>query len=460
MLPLYRLLWMVGLPLAILYFLVRGRRDRRYARHLDERFGHGPALPGAVWIHAVSLGEVRSAVSLIRGLLEDGEKVLVTCLTPAGRQEGRRVFKRELEQGRVVIRYLPLELGFAFKRFLQACKPKYALVLEFDIWPVMILSARRWGVPLYLCNTQITARNLHARGLGAARLELLKTVSGAFAKSGRHGERLRALGTPNVHVTGELRFDQPAAAALCQAAKTFGREHALGLPGRAVVALASVVRGEDGQYVDLIQAIQAACSAAGRPRPLFIYVPRAPERFDDVAAALAGAGQSVCRRSEVLDADLSAVAAPDLDGTDVFLGDSLGEMQFYLSLADLVIVGGGFVPAGAHNVIEPLALGKPVLVGPHIGTIEFPAAEAIDAGVLFRLDSTSSLAATVLDLLSAPDRIDTIGARAAAFHKVHAGSTSRTLAAIDRAQRGNVASYKTAQGQFANTSPPSGSGMR
>ena len=430
LLVLYRVLWFAGLPLAVLYFYWRGRRDARYAAHLGERFGRGPVLPDAVWVHAVSLGELRSAVPLIRGLLERGERVLVTCLTPAGRHEAMRVFGEELEGGRVAVRFLPLEYGFAWRRFLQACRPKYGLVLEFDLWPVMIVSARRWDVPLFLCNAQVTSRNRSKGRLTAVRMELLKGFSGAFAKSKLHGERLRALGTPNVHVTGELRFDQPVPEAMRDAAETFARAHGLRIPGRPVVTLASVVGGEDGLLVELMRAVTDSCAGAGRPRPLFVYVPRAPERFDEVAAILTGAGRRIVRRTELLDTGLAARPAADFGDADVLLGDSLGEMQFYLALGDLVVVGGGFLPSGAHNVIEPLAQKKPVLVGPHIWTIEFPAAEAIDAGVLFRVETISELAAKVEEFLWAPERIADTAQKATTFHALHAGSTSRTLAAI------------------------------
>lgn len=430
LLRLYRLLWIAGLPLALAYFLWRALRDRRYAAHLGERFGGGPAPAHAVWVHAASLGELRSAVALIRGLLEGGERVVVTCLTPAGRQEAARVFAAERASGRVAVRYLPLEYGFAYRRFLRACKPACALVLEFDLWPVMIMAARRRGVPLYLCNTQLTTRNLRRRGLAAARMKLLQGVRGAFAKSQRHAERLRAAGAPNVRVTGELRFDQPIPPAMARAAETFARAHGLRMPGRPVVTLASVVRGEDGAFLELMEAVGASCASAGRPRPLFVHVPRAPERFDEVAASLARAGQGVVRRSEVLDAALAAGAAADLGDADVLVGDSLGEMPFYLALADLVVVGGGFLPTGAHNIIEPLAQGRPVLVGPHLWTIEFPAVEAIEAGVAFRVETVAELASRVEELLGTPERIAALSERAAAFHERHAGGTARTLAAI------------------------------
>ena len=435
LLLLYRLVWIVGLPLVAIYFFWRGRRDPQYAAHLGERFACGPPFPDAVWIHAVSLGEFRSAVPLIRGLLERGEKVLVTCLTPAGRREALRVLRGEREDGRVAVRYLPLEYDFAYRRFLRTFRPRFGLVLEFDIWPLMIVSARRWNVPLYLCNTQVTTRNFRGRGrLADARMQLLRGVTGAFAKSSQHAERLRALGTPDVHVTGELRFDQPVPPAMSEAAEALVRRHGLRTPGRPVVTLASVVKGEDGGYAEMMRVARASCEAAGRARPLFVHVPRAPERFDAAADALVKAGWSVARRSESLDAELAERPGLDLGEADVLLGDSLGEMQFYLALADIVIVGGGFLPSGAHNVIEPLAQRKPVLVGPNIWTIEFPAKEAIDAGVLFRVETVSELAGKVEALLGAPERVVELGTKAAAFHKVHAGSTNRTLAAIARSR--------------------------
>ena len=431
----YRIVWIVGLPLVAVYFLWRARRDPQYAAHLGERFAFGPAFPDAVWIHAVSLGEFRSAVPLIRGLIDQGEKVLVTCLTPAGRREATRVFREEREDGRVAVRYLPLEYGFAYRRFLRTFRPRYGLILEFDIWPVMIVSARRWNVPLYLCNTQVTTRNFRGRGrLADSRMQLLRGVSGAFAKSAQHAERLRLLGTPDVHVTGELRFDQPVPAAMSGAAEALVRQHGLRIPGRPVVTLASAVKGEDGVYAEMMKVTRTSCEAAGRARPLFVYVPRAPERFDEAAEGLARDGWSVIRRSEILDADLAASTVPDLREADVLLGDSLGEMQFYLALADVVIVGGGFLRSGAHNVIEPLAQEKPVLVGPHIWTIEFPAMEAIDARVLYRVETVSELAAKVEDLLGAPERIAEAGRNAAAFHRLHAGSTARTLIAIAKSR--------------------------
>lgn len=438
-LPLYRLLWCAGLPAALAYLWWRGRRDPDYARHLAERFGDGPVPAGAVWVHAVSLGETRSAFPLVRALLARGETVVTTHLTPAGRRAAEAAFAEECAGGRVSVRYLPVEQGWAWRRLLRRAHPKLILSLEIEIWPVMIAEAARAGIPLWLINSQVPERSLPratrlARWLGHP----VAGVAGVLAKSDRHAARFRALGAPNVHVGGELRFDQQwpeahpaAAAALADAA---------GLRGRGVVTLASVVAGEDRTYLRAIEAVQEAAARDGMAPPLFVYVPRAPERFAQTGDWLEQAGQRVVRRSRFLDAALTPTQAPrGLCDADILLGDSMGEMYFYLALADAVVIGGGFVPKGAHNVIEPLSLKKPVLVGPHVWTIEYPGREAQAAGVLEICDTGARLAQRLSELLRDRAAIDGRRDRAGEFLRTHAGATARSLQVLAPALDGGGA---------------------
>ncbi|MGB0440020.1 MAG: 3-deoxy-D-manno-octulosonic acid transferase, partial [Paracoccaceae bacterium] len=193
---------------------------------------------------------------------------------------------------------------------------------------------------------------------------------------------------------------------------------------RPVIALASVVVGEDALMIDMIRSVQDHARAQGQPVPLFVYVPRAPERFDTVAAMLVDAGLTTLRRSEILDAELAALGAVAQDA-DVLLGDSLGEMYFYLGLCDRAVVGGGFTPKGSHNIIEPLALHKPVVVGPVIWPIAYPAQDAIAAGVC-----TQVTKATLTQTLIAPTAVDP--AAIDAFLHAHGTALARTRAAIPR----------------------------
>ena len=419
----YRALWYGAVPLVLAYFWLRGRRDAAYRQHWGERFGFGPVLQGAVWVHAVSLGEMRSAVPLVRALLDRGERVVTTHLTPAGRRAALAAFGPEIAAGSVVARYLPLELGPAFRRYLR-CRPKLALVMEIEVWPVMIAEAARAGVPLVLANSQYPERSFR-RDLPLARRigHPIGQVTAVLAKSEPHATRFRALGARDVQVCGELRFDQPIAPHLLAAAAAL--RPALGQ--RPVVVLASVVEGEDALYLGVIRQVQAA--TRGQVVPLFIYVPRAPEHFGPVAALLAAAGQRVVARSAVLGQDLGLRGA-DLATADILLGDSLGEMYFYLALADLVVVGGGFLPSGAHNVIEPLALAKPVLTGPEVWSIEYPGREAVAAGAMEICATPAVMAARITELLAEPEALAAMAGRGTAFFAAHSGAARRTMAAL------------------------------
>ncbi len=409
----YGILWWVLMPVILIYLWKRGRKDPLYSQHIAERFGRYPdPRPGAVWVHAVSLGEMRSATPLIRALLDRGEHVVTTHFTPAGRREAEREFASEIAEGSVRTVWVPFEYGFAYRRFLARFAPKYGLVMEIEIWPRMIMACRAAGVPLFMCNAQYPVKSYN-KDKGGLRAALLAGFAGGFVKSQAQKDRFAAAGMSNIHITGELRFDQPIPQAHLDAA---ARVRADLTNGRRTFTLTSVVEGEDQVYIDMIRQSRDAC---------FIYVPRAPERFDEVAGMLRDAGIRFARRSEILGADLSP--AGPLPDVDVLLGDSMGEMYFYLGLCDRAIVGGGFVTKGAHNVIEPLALKKPVIVGPHIWTIEYPATEAIAAGVCQHVQTPAELHRAVNDPV--PVTEDQI----TAFYDDHAGGVARTLEAIEQA---------------------------
>jgi 3-deoxy-D-manno-octulosonic-acid transferase len=416
-------LWALGLPIVLLYLRRRARKDPDYARQLGERFGRYPApLPGAVWLHAVSLGEMRSAVPLIRALLAQGERIVTTHFTPAGRREAEAVFGPEIADGRLRAVWVPFEFGFAYRRFFAAFAPRYGLVMEIEIWPRMIAASRRHGVALFMCNAQYPSKSF-ARDTGRLpiRAELMTGFAGALVKSELQAERFASVGVTNIAVTGELRFDQPVPERLVAAGA--GLRRWIGAEARPVIAFASVVEGEDDLMLDAIAAARAAHAAAGLEPPLILYIPRAPERFAAVAGLIADRGLACGRRSDLLDADLRPTGpAPALD---LLLCDSLGEMYAWIAMSDRVVVGGGFTPKGSHNISEALALGRPVMVGPDIHTIEYPAVEAIAAGVCRRLTGAADLAAAL-----SPGAPDPDPARIAAFFEAHSGAVARTLAAI------------------------------
>ncbi|WP_415233711.1 3-deoxy-D-manno-octulosonic acid transferase [Pseudorhodobacter sp.] len=407
----YGAAWVVGLPLVLLYLWRRGRKDADYRAHIAERFGlYGPPMRGAVWVHAVSLGELRSAVPLIDALLGQGERVVITHFTPAGRRESTRVYADAIAAGRLRVVWVPFEIGLCFAGFFRCFAPKYGLVMEIEIWPRMIMACRAKAVPLFMCNAQYPSKSYARDGQTGLRAQIMQGFAGALVKSDLQAQRFASVGVRPIEITGELRFDQPIPPAQVAAGKALK-------PARDVVVIASAIEGEDEGYISAIKAVQAVRDT------LFVYVPRRPERFDEVAAQLMAAGLRIARRSNTLGPDLSG-ALPQ--GIDVFYGDSLGEMYFYLAMATRVVVGGGFNPKGAHNIIEPLALKKPVLVGPQVFTIEYPFKEAEAAGVARSVPDAAALAAALIA------RDDPTSAQIDAFFAAHAGAARRTLAGIAR----------------------------
>lgn len=430
-LRLWSLLWHLGLPVVLIYLWRRGRKDPLYSRHLAERLGrYAQRMQGAVWVHAVSLGEMRSAVPLIRALLDRGEPVVTTHFTPAGRREAERVFAAEIAAGRLAAVWVPIETAWAYAGFFRAFRPRAGLVMEIEIWPRMILAARAAAVPLFMCNAQYPTKSMARDAKFTLRHKMMQSYAGAFVKSDLQARRFASVGVRTITVTGELRFDQPVPPHLVSAATAL-RPMLAGT--RPVITFASVVEGEDDLYLDAISTALAHPS-----RPFVVYVPRKPERFDDVAAMIAARGLRVLRRSTTLDATLATPRLPSprrgrgdggegapSEAPDLLLGDSLGEMYFYIALSDRVVTGGGFTPHGAHNIIEPLALQRPVIVGPEIHTIEYPAVEAIAAGVCLRVETPEALATALTDWPGpAPESI-------IRFFAAHSGAVARTLAALD-----------------------------
>jgi len=264
-----------------------------------------------------------------------------------------------------------------------------------------------------LCNGQYPTRSFERdREKWLSRADIVPNFAGVMVKSQRQAERFASLGVHNIAVTGELRFEQPIPENQITAGRAAVTKMAKGC---SVVGLASVVAGEDDLFISAMKSVLT------REETLFIYVPRAPERFDETVQSLSDEGFAVARRSEVFTSELSLVNVPN--ECNVLVGDSLGEMYFYLAMCDRVLVGGGFTSKGSHNISEPLAVGKPVIVGPEVWTIEFPVVEAIAAGVCAQADAHTLAAYLAQTPTVTTDEIES-------FMASHGGAVSRTRAAI------------------------------
>ncbi len=401
--------------LAWRYFRRRARRDARYGLHLEERKGEGTRFLADVWMHAVSLGEVTAAEPLIRILLQDGHRVLTTHATPAGRVRAEQSFAVEIRSGQMAVRYAPIDRPAYWRRFFGTYEPKVGLVVEMEFWPWMIEAARKAGVPLALINSQVPSstwskarRQKMLFGHPAAR------ATTVFAKSETQAERFRALGAIDVRNAGETRFDMEPPETQIRAGEALRKS----LGARSVLTIASVMEQEEEIY------LRALAHLFADPEPPFvIWVPRAPERFQALGERLRAAGCKTMSRSQEFDSELNLLAAPG--HAQILVGDSLGEMNFYLAPADVVIVAGGFGSRGAHNVIEPMALGKRAVTGPNVGTIEFPAIEAEAAGWLTVCKEPGELPDAVREAIARGT-----SERITSFHASHKGASKRIFDAI------------------------------
>ncbi|MEY2893639.1 MAG: hypothetical protein RJA98_3547, partial [Pseudomonadota bacterium] len=428
-----RLAWLLLVPLLLVYMWRKGKREPLYRQHWAERFGRPEArLTRPIWVHSASMGELRGAAPLIRALLAEGHPVLISTLTAAGRSAAQSLFADAMSAGQAQVIYVPFEVASAVRGVVRRFNPRCALMTEIDTWPVLLTTLRRLGVPLAIANAQYPRKSIERDqkwwGLRSGVFEAYELV---MCKSETHAARFRAVACPRVEVVGETRFDLPVSAH--QLAMAAERVQAWGLqPGqRPVLCIASAIIGEDEQFLDAWLKLKANLLAAGRPAPLLVYVPRSPQRFDTVLEMFQTAGVPIVRRSQVFDAQLALTdPAATLDGVDVLLGDSLGEMYFYLALSQVVVVGASFVPLGAHNVIEPLALKKPVMVGHSIWGIEYPGVEALAAGVLQQHLTIDSLVAALSTLLTSPEAYAQAMTGCEAFFAEHAGSTAKHMAVL------------------------------
>ena len=395
-------------PLLPLRLWWRGRREPMYRNAIGERFGRyrSTAPPGPLlWVHSVSVGETRAVFPLVQRMKSTypDATILLTHMTASGREAGRELFGDGVVQA-----WLPYDLPFAVNRFLSHFRPTAGFLVETELWPNLIALAHRRRVPVFLVNARMSARSAerYARFASLTR-PMLRRLRGVAAQSPADASRLAELGATAPIVTGNLKYD----VSIPDNALTLGGELRLRFgASRPIWMAASTREGEEALILDAI---------AREPMPggsLLVIVPRHPNRFTAVAELLQSRGVPFVRRSE---------NAPVPVDINVVLGDSMGEMSAYYAATDVAFVGGSLLPLGGQNLIEPIALGIPVLIGPHTFNFAEATAGAIAAGAARRVTDADDLARAARDLLSDPSRRHAMGSAAQAFHAAHQGAVQR-----------------------------------
>jgi 3-deoxy-D-manno-octulosonic-acid transferase len=416
---LYSTLWRAAMPAVLGRLWWRGRKEPGYRGHWGERLGlYGAPQPEkcTIMVHAVSVGETRAAEPLVDALLAawPGCRILLTHMTPTGRATGAALFKRHGE--RVVQSYLPYDTPAMVRRFLRHFAPRACILMETEVWPNLIAGCAQQGVPVALVNARLSERSLRrGRRMGQLMREAARGITLAAAQTDADAERIRALGAPDVRVTGSIKFDvTPPSAALEKGA--WLRERC---GGRPMLLCASTRDGEEALILDAWQRM------ASRPAGMLLaIVPRHPQRFDEVAQLVQSRGLSLQRRSQL--------AQDGTVGADVLLGDSMGEMFAYYAACDCAFVGGSLLPLGGQNLIEPAAVGKPVLVGEHTFNFLQATDEAVAHGAALRVPDAGALLGQATLLLGDPALRARMGERARAFAGHHRGATARTVEFLRR----------------------------
>ncbi|MDG9929229.1 MULTISPECIES: lipid IV(A) 3-deoxy-D-manno-octulosonic acid transferase [unclassified Pseudomonas] len=415
---LYSLILHLALPFIFLRLLWRAWRAPAYGRRIGERFSLGlPAFrPGGIWIHAVSLGESIAAAPLVRELLERHPElpVTVTCMTPTGSERIQALFGERIQHC-----YLPYDLPWACARFLDRLRPRLAVIMETELWPNHIHACHARGIPVALANARLSERS--ARGyarfakLTAPMLAELELIA---AQTAAEAERFRQLGArPGcIEVTGSIKFDLSVDPELPRRAAEL--RSGWGAAARPVWIAASTHAGED----EVVLAAHRRLLAE-RADALLILVPRHPERFAQVFELCRREGFATVRRS---------TGEPVGDGVQVLLGDTLGELLFLYALADLAFVGGSLVPNGGHNLLEPAALGKPLLSGAHLFNFLEIAAQLRDAGDLLEVADGEALHGALSGLFADPDEAGRRAEAGLGVMRANQGALARLLAGLER----------------------------
>jgi 3-deoxy-D-manno-octulosonic-acid transferase len=412
------------LPAVLARFLMKSRREPAYRHRLAERLGLGPVgAPGAVWVYAASLGETRAASPLVERLRGAGHAVLLTHATPAGLAEGERLFPGDPG---IVHRYVPLDLFWAVRLFLARARPRLGVVCEIEIWPAMLCEAARAGVPMVMANGNLLERSIggaQPRGLRRHVMALYRLFAHIFTRTEAYAARYRRIGVVpgRISVVGEMKYDQRIDPRHPAAGEGLRRRWQGEAP---VLVIASSVADEEETLVQMLRPLLRP--GAGGAAVRVVWVPRSPQRFDAVAARAAAEGWRVLRRS-ALGPDAAGTVP---EGTQVIIGDSLGEMNLYCAMADLVFVGASLNGDGGHNIMEPMALGKPVVMGPSIYGIAFAAEPAAEAGAFESLPDAAALGARIAELVADRAALSAMSAAAARFAAGQKGAADRTLAGL------------------------------
>lgn len=405
------------MPLVVAKLVIRGFKAPAYWQRWSQRFGFFPykASEPTLWVHAVSVGEAQAAVPLIKALLKryPQYKIVVTTMTPTGLAHVEKTLGDSVISG-----HLPYDLPGSIERFLKRINPAIAVIMETELWPNLFHACHRADIPILIANARLSPGS--TRGYKRIQFfakQVLANVSCVAAQTQGDAERYVEIGADEskVIVTNNIKFDMKLPDTSQEVVEVF--RHRWGNEKKVWVA-ASTHAGEDEIILDAHTEVLKHI-----PEAVLILVPRHPERFNDVAQLVTDRGFSSARRSTD---QLPAVP------TQVFVGDTMGELMFFYQLSDVAFVGGSFVATGGHNVLEPAALGLPTVVGPHTFNFKDITQAMVKAGATMQLQDQTQLSQCVIELLRNSDKSEDMGCLAEKVIKENQGATGLLLEQLGR----------------------------
>jgi 3-deoxy-D-manno-octulosonic-acid transferase len=398
----------------LVYWLARGIGNRIYFDRLGNRFGFGfPRLERSIWIHAVSVGEVQAAVPLIHALAArfPDHEILVTTVTPTGAERVRARFGNTVHHA-----YLPFEFPHAINRFFSLTKPDAALIMETEIWPNLFRGCGVREIPLILVSARISPKSIPGyRKLMPLIRETLSHGIIIASQSEDDAGRFLSLGAApeRTCVMGNIKFDYEPDPQIIDQGKAV-REALFGK--RPVWIAASTHEGEEQLVLDVHETLRSQ-----REDVLLVLVPRHPERFAAVRELVKRRGFDVVARTE----------SRPVGDAEVFLCDTMGEVPLFYAASDVAFVAGSLAPIGGHNLLEPAALGVPVVTGPHNFNAQDIADLFIQKGACRRVSDPQELAVTVSELLANPDEAGRLGRAGQRLLDENRGALERLLVLLE-----------------------------
>jgi len=384
----YSLLFYIAVPFLLIRLFVKSKKNRSYYKRWRERFGifKAPDKKGAIWVHAVSVGETMAAIPLIKYLRTQYNKpIIITTMTPTGSERVNAIFESS-----VFHVYIPYDFPIAVKKFLNKIQPCAAIIMETELWPNYLHYCANMHIPVMLANARLSEKSKQGyQRFPKLTKTMLSQINIIAAQTKRDADRFIELGTPkeNIIITGSMKFDISIAASVYEKASVFRN---LWGQDRLVWVAASTHEEEEEQIINAFDQVKARL-----PHVLLVLVPRHPERFDKVAQLCKKQGYKVMKRSK---------NKPCTSETDIFIGDSMGELLAQFAACDVTFIGGSLMPVGGHNLLEPAALGKAAITGPHVFNFTEITRMLMNAGAATMVQNADELARDVITFLTHHDK--------------------------------------------------------